>query len=504
MCCRQVGKVQYCKIINKEGFGIIFEGTFNGLPVAVKRIQSIFTKNENLKNLNHLNVIQLIHFEEDADFKYFVLELCVASMDQFFLTNSKKYTGLLPSQLDVMLQLINGVNYIHSQSLVHLNIKPSNILISSNIIIKISGFENSKKVHSNGTFIYNHIRGSKCWMPPEITLKNVSLMSDIWMTGCVFFYHLTQGYHPFGSEHSMEIVDEIYKGNPVNLKLLPKDHYAYYAVKKMLNRNPDKRMLLDEIAKELDQSFKAYNKKLEKEIIALCKFLELHHKNRLFKLLNCKELNINCRNSKGKTPLLLLCSINNFSLLKWFIQQREEININCKDNENCNALHYVCKYYKGKNLMDAIKMLIEKQIDINVKNWNGQNALFYLCLFQKQQLLESIQLLVYNNININSKDWLGRNVLTCLCENYKQADLFDIIKLLVNKQINVNSKSKFGKNALHILCASYSHSNLIDIVKILINSGIEVNAKDQDGNSALHLLYLSYTQLNLIDIAMLL
>ena len=61
------------------------------------------------------------------------LELCTTSLDKVFLPdeNPKKYRGSLPSELELMLQLSIGLEYIHSQNLIYRDIKPENVLIST-------------------------------------------------------------------------------------------------------------------------------------------------------------------------------------------------------------------------------------------------------------------------------------------------------------------------------------------------------------------------------------
>jgi serine/threonine protein kinase len=68
MCDRQ-------KILGEGGFATVFEGTWGGVKVAVKRIllgHAATTEQEEkaLKMLDHVNVIKLFHVEEDQDFKY--------------------------------------------------------------------------------------------------------------------------------------------------------------------------------------------------------------------------------------------------------------------------------------------------------------------------------------------------------------------------------------------------------------------------------------------------
>jgi serine/threonine protein kinase len=61
------------EILGTGYFGIVYEGTWNGRMVAVKRIQSDTTSNEReeeaLKTLHHPNVVKLFHVEKDEYFK---------------------------------------------------------------------------------------------------------------------------------------------------------------------------------------------------------------------------------------------------------------------------------------------------------------------------------------------------------------------------------------------------------------------------------------------------
>jgi len=65
------------KILEKSGYGIIFEGVWGAtrLPVAIKRVQSIHAvgkkQEESWLSLSHDNVVRLFHAENDSKFRYF-------------------------------------------------------------------------------------------------------------------------------------------------------------------------------------------------------------------------------------------------------------------------------------------------------------------------------------------------------------------------------------------------------------------------------------------------
>jgi serine/threonine protein kinase len=137
-----------------------------------------------------------------------VLELCVGTIRDYA---REKYKGPMPSEVDSLGQMATGLQYVHSIKLVHRDIKPANILIyvRSSLnppVLKISDFGLSKPTTERGTFSLSGIRGTQSYMAPELfewgdeTLSSYrgSAAVDIFALGCVFYFYLTKGNHPFG------------------------------------------------------------------------------------------------------------------------------------------------------------------------------------------------------------------------------------------------------------------------------------------------------------------
>ncbi|XP_045031490.1 tyrosine-protein kinase HCK-like isoform X2 [Daphnia magna] len=210
------------KQLGKGYFGDVFEGKFNGDPVAVKQIKTTTAEKEIIQRemnthieLNHVNVVKLLDVADSADnrFTHLVLELCGGTLTDYC---QKKYSGpkLPPDEL-VLYQIANGLHYIHSRNLVHRDIKPENILISmtSPVQMKVSDLSFVKKTRED-IFSQSKIRGTLQWMAPErikvlIDTENKSaelpdgtIKSDTFSSGCVFFYFLTRGTHPFGKNQT--------------------------------------------------------------------------------------------------------------------------------------------------------------------------------------------------------------------------------------------------------------------------------------------------------------
>ena len=162
-------------------------------------------------------------------YRFLVLELCAGTLKDFC---TGKYKGpALPSDALVLYQIANGLDYIHSKDLIHRDIKPGNILISNTIPIqmKLSDFGLSKKLTPNGTFDMSGFRGTENWIAPEImnliinpNLPHGTVESDIFVAGCVFFYFLTRGSHPFGDQENCR--NNINNGDPILLTLQKGKH----------------------------------------------------------------------------------------------------------------------------------------------------------------------------------------------------------------------------------------------------------------------------------------
>ncbi len=156
-----------------------------------------------------------------------MLELCAGTLTQCI---AKEYNGPeLPPDGLVLYQIANGLHYIHSRNLVHRDVKPDNILVSMTtpVQMKLSDFGLVKKISPQGTFTQSGLKGTEKWMAPEILelvenmddniieLPRGTIQSDTFAAGCVFFYFLTRGKHPFGNYFT--IPGNILGNNPIEL-----------------------------------------------------------------------------------------------------------------------------------------------------------------------------------------------------------------------------------------------------------------------------------------------
>jgi len=101
----------------------------------------------------------------------------------------------------VFREVLNGLEYMHSQNITHGDIKPQNIFISKDFEIKINNFSTAT-IFDNGNCInpnlYNKNNGTRKYLAPEILLGNSfdSKKADIFALGVTIFNILTKNY-PF-------------------------------------------------------------------------------------------------------------------------------------------------------------------------------------------------------------------------------------------------------------------------------------------------------------------
>jgi serine/threonine-protein kinase/endoribonuclease IRE1 len=242
----------------------VFQGSLQGRAVAVKRLLQDFVTLASREvsilqdSDDHPNVIRYYYQEAHANFLYIALELCPASLADIVECPDRDQWRDIAINFDpkkALKQITSGLRHLHALKLVHRDIKPQNILVSGakpasggvgkpTYRMLISDFGLCKRLDVDQTSFLPTAHGAMGagtvgWRAPEILRGDVKLDEfgddhslssrgstgtvtgaptsstgkptrltksvDIFALGCLFYYTLTNGGHPFGDRFEREV-----------------------------------------------------------------------------------------------------------------------------------------------------------------------------------------------------------------------------------------------------------------------------------------------------------
>ncbi|XP_030538305.1 serine/threonine-protein kinase/endoribonuclease IRE1a-like [Rhodamnia argentea] len=284
---RTNGKIHVSnRVIGKGSNGtIVLQGYYEGRCVAVKRLvwdHHDVAFNE-IKHLilsdRHPNIVRYYGVECNNDFVYLALERCTCSLDDLIQAQTDSsinsvhpdapasmidYNYKLGSVRDAMQDIelwradghpspllrkmmrdvVSGLAHLHVLGIIHRDLKPQNILISKNqsLVAHLSDMGISRCLPEDKSSLGYHATGcgSSGWRAPEQLLHGgrQTRAMDLFSLGCVLFFCITCGRHPFGEplERDYNIVN-----NRMNLSSVEFIPEAVDLFSRLLVPNPELR-----------------------------------------------------------------------------------------------------------------------------------------------------------------------------------------------------------------------------------------------------------------------
>ena len=195
-----------------------------------------------LKNLDHSNIVKYYQTDLAAD---------MASIDvllEFVPGGSLKSLLIKYKALEIEIvrnfakQLLQGLDYLHMNKIVHRDLKSANILVSPNGGLKVTDFGSSRKFEDFSVELSKSLRGSPYWMAPEVVMRQGhSFPADIWSFGCVLIEMIT-GKPPWSNySNNTKVVLGLIAKEKSYPDFPECDYLLLEVIRKCLRRNPSHR-----------------------------------------------------------------------------------------------------------------------------------------------------------------------------------------------------------------------------------------------------------------------
>ncbi|NXP21111.1 STK36 kinase, partial [Scytalopus superciliaris] len=212
-------KYHVLEMIGEGSFGRVYKGRrkHSAQVVALKFIPKVGRSEKELKNLqreieimrglHHPNIIQMLDsFETD---KEVVVVTDYAEGELFQILEDD---GSLPEDQvqTIAAQLVSALYYLHSHRILHRDMKPQNILLGKDGVVKLCdfGFARAMSIH---TMVLTSIKGTPLYMSPELVEERpYDHTADLWSVGCIL-YELFVGTPPFYTNSIFQLVSLIVK-----------------------------------------------------------------------------------------------------------------------------------------------------------------------------------------------------------------------------------------------------------------------------------------------------
>ena len=255
----ELSNYKYIKTIGEGTFGKVKLAIhiLTGEKVAIKILQKNLIKGQKqqeriqneikfLKLFNHPNIIKIYEVIENESAFYIVLEYATGGELFNYIVLKEKLSEKETSLY--FYQIIQGIKTIHEKKICHRDMKPENILIANNNVIKIIDFGLSSEYND----YLSTPCGSPCYASPEmIKGKNYNgLLIDLWACGIILFAMLF-GYLPFDDKNNNILFQKILDGKidypeKEDIKV---NESGIDLINKILDVDPEKRIGIDEVIK---------------------------------------------------------------------------------------------------------------------------------------------------------------------------------------------------------------------------------------------------------------
>jgi len=190
------GKVYECLNLENGQLHAVKHVKLAGSTSQIEKQVSLLQKEISLlKSLSHKNIVKYLHAEitESKNGVYIIMEYVSGGSIRHLLDKFGKFEENLVRLYTK--QILEGLSFLHSNRIIHRDIKSANLLVTQRGNIKLSDFGASKRLGGSCVDQCRSLRGSPYWMAPEVAKRvGHGFAADIWSVGCVVIEMLTGSF----------------------------------------------------------------------------------------------------------------------------------------------------------------------------------------------------------------------------------------------------------------------------------------------------------------------
>ncbi|KAG0467649.1 hypothetical protein HPP92_019229 [Vanilla planifolia] len=255
---RVVGDYIFGRQIGSGSFSVVWlaRHRVHHIEVAVKEIvierlskklqESLLSEIVILKRIKHPNIIAMHDIIEASGRIYLILEYCRGGDLSLYIQRHGRVSEVTAKHF--MQQLANGLKVLRENNLIHRDLKPQNLLLSTTdetSVLKIADFGFARSLQPLG--LAETLCGSPLYMAPEIMkLQKYDAKADLWSVGAILF-QLVTGKTPFTGNNQIQLLQNIVKSHQLHF---PSDNNlsneCLDLCKRMLRQNPVERLTFEE------------------------------------------------------------------------------------------------------------------------------------------------------------------------------------------------------------------------------------------------------------------
>jgi serine/threonine-protein kinase len=211
-----IGKYKILSTIGSGGFGTVYlaEDTWINKKVALKvphkqgvDFGELLREPRLLASLNHPNIVTIMTAEKQENIFFIVMEFVPGETLETIITREGALA--LSRALDYICQISNAVDHAHRHGVLHRDLRPSNVLVAGNGMLKVADFGTSRflEIAAHGTTVI----GSPPYMAPEQFKGRAVFASDIYSLG-VTMYQMLTGVLPYDTPSPADL-ERLMKGD---------------------------------------------------------------------------------------------------------------------------------------------------------------------------------------------------------------------------------------------------------------------------------------------------